>query len=271
MAIGETLSHYTHEERELFYLLYTEPKQIKVRKVIVHPDRTFNFSEIAREGRVINFSQDEFEFVWASHVQAVAEHHLPHHPLSNVYWDFRYPEKYLWLPLLGKILAEVPLPEEPLICTGIPTTGEHIAKSFANACLATGRNIEYRKLLQKKPTPDGKYQFKACEEAIPGQGESIIVNDDVISYGTNGIPALHALVDLGYHPVGLLTTIDHEKGGARLIQKAGFQAFSWRKASEVYQFLFQEKTIDHLLYERLIGLKPRNNIFENLKLNPRHM
>lgn len=241
------------EEERLCYLLHTQPKPIKVRQIQYYPDGTPFFEIVNREGAVVNFATSEREFYLASHEQDLREGN-PLKPPSNIYLDFRNPPDEI-LDSVGKTMARVPLDIRPDFGAGIPTTGEKIMEKYSKY----SHIPILRGLFEKISLPDGGTTLVQADNPPQGHGTSIIILDDVLSKGTNSLPALKIAVNCGFKPVGLLVLIDRQQGGMERLRLEGFPVFFWKN---IYEFLGYY--LDHPLKELQISQEQYNQAVNSL-------
>lgn len=235
---------FSTEEVELFHVLRTDPKEIKSRQLVKDPNTTpkgeWPFEIVHRQGAVLNFPTAPNEFYLVSHEKAWREGRPLAGP-SGIYWDFRNPNNLL-LDAMGKVLAQVSLEDNPKYVVGIPTTGGKIASAYAKY----SPNITNLELFQKVDTPDGTTTITALENALQGNGEPVILVDDVLSKGTSATPAFEVVKTQGFEPIGLLVVIDRQQGGATRLNAAGHRVYAWCNV---------EEALDYYLHQALEGIR----------------
>ncbi|MCL5784507.1 MAG: hypothetical protein M1142_04110 [Patescibacteria group bacterium] len=229
---------FSTSEVELFHILRTDPKEIKSRQLVRDPNTTprgeWPFEIVHRQGAVLNFPSVPNEFYLVSHEKAWREGRPLTGP-SGIYWDFRKPNNLL-LDAMGKVLAQVPLEDDPKYVAGIPTTGGKIASAYARYSPKVA-NLE---LFQKVDTSGGSTTITVAENAPRGHGEPVIIVDDVLSKGTSATPAFEVVKAQGFEPIGLLVVIDRQQGGVARLNAAGHKVYAWCNVEEALDYYLNQ-------------------------------
>jgi orotate phosphoribosyltransferase len=162
-------------------------------------DRERRLAELARD--VVGAAYLRGDFVLSSGAR------------SNYYFD-----KYLFetkpgiLRRLASFMAEL-----------VPPQTDRIAGTELGAvALATALSLETGLpfVIARKGTK--AYSTARLVEGEIYPGDRVIVVEDVISTGAQGIRAADRLVEVGAHVLGILAVIDREQGGPEAISAAGY-------------------------------------------------
>jgi orotate phosphoribosyltransferase len=162
-------------------------------------DRERRLAELARD--VVGAAYLRGDFVLSSGAR------------SNYYFD-----KYLFetkpgiLRRLASFMAEL-----------VPPQTDRIAGTELGAvALATALSLETGLpfVIARKGTK--AYSTARLVEGEIYPGDRVVVVEDVISTGAQGIRAADRLVEVGAHVLGILAVIDREQGGPEAISAAGY-------------------------------------------------
>lgn len=143
---------------------------------------------------------------------------------SNYYFD-----KYLFetkpgiLRRIASFLAEV-----------VPPQTDRIAGTELGAvALATALSLETGLpfVIARKGTK--AYSTARLVEGEIYPGDRVVLVEDVISTGAQGIRAANSLVQVGAQVLGILAVIDREQGGPEAISAAGFNLTTLFRRSEL--------------------------------------
>ena len=163
-------------------------------------DRERRLAELARD--VVGAAYLRGDFVLSSGAR------------SSYYFD-----KYLFetkpgiLRRLASFMAEL-----------VPPQTDRIAGTELGAvALATALSLETGLpfVIARKGATKG-YSTERLVEGEVYPGDRVVVIEDVISTGAQGIRAANRLVEVGAHVLGILAVIDREQGGPEAISAAGY-------------------------------------------------
>ncbi len=87
-------------------------------------------------------------------------------------------------------------------------------------------------IVRKEPKDHGTSKYiEGTENLKPGA--SVLVLEDVVTTGGSSFKAIERLREAGYKPVAVLTVVDREQGGDRLIREAGLEYLALVTMSQI--------------------------------------
>ncbi len=188
-----TQPEFTPTQARLANLCITTKTLGKVTRREGNTPKTYHLVEVPRQLGVVDFATDDHEFALNLHRQpgGITK------PLSPFYCNFRNLGSEV-LETVGLVLAELPKPEGVKFCTGIPKAGNAIAEAYSRV---TG--LPYRELITKLGEgPEAK--LVPHPEAIMGEGEGVLILDDLITGAHAKFAAGKAITELSYDVVGFV-------------------------------------------------------------------
>lgn len=211
----------TEIQRRLVSSFFTRETQAKVTSRIV-VDGVPKLHTYQRPTSPIDFTRQEGEYALASHRQKID------FPLSPFYINLRnLPEDLV--DMLADGLIEVSLPERPSFVTGIPNAAVPFMKRYAEK---TG--IPYINVVQKTNV-DGKETLAPIEDAPRGNGELLLLGDDVLSTAGSKIIPVRTARELGYR-AAVLVAIDRQQMKLGDREKLDFPIYSMLQVRSVFDF-----------------------------------
>lgn len=203
----------TDSQKKLADLLISTKTHAKVRRRKQNPDGSIEFYYVIRDTSPIDFRIDPSEFAFVHHEK------FPQAPLSPNIVNLRNLPKFL-NKKIAEVMAEISLKQVPDFCTGIPNAAIPFAKEFSNVT-----KIPYIKIFEKDDQP-GKPRILAATDAPKGNGETLLIVDDVITKGESKFRAFKVAEQLGYKVMGLIILVDRNEGGKEIIEQAGYQFYA---------------------------------------------
>lgn len=220
----------TNSQKKLADLLISTKTHAKVRRRKKNDDGTFEFYHLERDTSPIDFRITEEEFAFVHHEKN------PQAPLSPIIVNLRNLPPNL-VEKIAKVLAEVKLNEYPDFCTGIPNTGVPIGREFSKIL-----KIPYITIFEKDDDP-ARPRILPAKDALEGQGEKIIIVDDLITMGNSKLRAIKVAEGLGYKVIGLLVLVDREQGGKETLNEEGYELYAPLKLTDLLKYYFKLKKI----------------------------
>ncbi len=229
----------TNLQQELLDLLFETKTQAKVLRRKVKEDGSFEFYDLVRDTRPIDFPVNEEEF-------AIKIHQVqPDTPLSPIYVNLRnLPENVLGS--IGKVMSEIEFEDQPDVCTGIPKTAIAMAEKFAGL---TG--IPFVDIYEKMGT-DTNRTIETKEGAPKGEGKKLVIIDDVVSQAKSKYEAIKVAEDLGYKVVGILVLVDREQGGAKELGERGYKVYAPLTLTKVISYYLENGKITKEQYDQVL-------------------
>jgi orotate phosphoribosyltransferase len=80
-------------------------------------------------------------------------------------------------------------------------------------------------IVRKEPKGHGTGQYIEGAENIPA-GAPVLVLEDVVTTGGSSFKAIDRLREAGYRPVAVLTVVDRQQGGEKMLRDAGVDFIS---------------------------------------------
>lgn len=227
-------------KKELLDLFFNTKTSAKVLRRKGLSPGSYQFYDIVRETRPIDFPVDQTEFALKIHEVK------PDASLSPYYINLRnLPEELL--DRIADVLAELRLKVRPDFCTGIPKTAVTMAQKYASVS-----KIPFVDLFEKTGTDtDRKIEVKS--DAPAGGGRNIIIIDDVVSQARSKFEAIAAAQKAGYNVVGILVLVDREQGGAREMKRKGYTVYSVFKISSIMRYYLQSGKIKKDQYNKVVS------------------
>lgn len=195
---------------------------------------------------MITIAQNDNEFVGAANLR---EPQNPDVPLLLYFANLRggTPENY---DLMARVLAEKEIPFKFDYITGIPNTGNLIAKPLARLL-----GVPYYELL-KKPTEGLERQFVVETEDKkdrPLPEEEGLLVDDLITRAATKDAAEDALRAGGYNVAGHAVVLDREEGGVGEMHNAGKKIVAGINATQLFAVALTRGVIREDVYEKIMN------------------
>ncbi len=219
---------------DLFIATKTKAKVLRRKK----EKDGFYFYEHIRETSPIDFPKNAEEFALKLHEKQ------PHAPLSPIYVNLRNLPNNL-LSKICKTLSLIPLDEEIDFCTGIPNTAVRFAKLYSKIT-----KIPFLDIYEKSGTNTNR-KMVAKANAPKGNGEKILIIDDVISQGFSKFEAIKVAKDLGFRVSGIMVLIDRSQGGSAILKAKGFRFYSAFSLLSLVSYYAEKKAINKQRFNKI--------------------
>lgn len=229
---------FTDKQKELIDLFLTTKTQAKVLRRKALKDGTYEFYEHIRDTSPIDFPVNEEEFAIKVHEKT------PDAPLSPIYVNMRNLPQDL-IEKIGHVMSEITLKDRPDFCTGIPNTAVAFAKEYSN-----NTHIPYLDVYEKSGTSTNRRLIN-FPSTPRGEGQSLLIIDDVISQGNSKFEAIKVAQDLGYTIAGILVLIDRSQGGSKQLEKQGINVYSVFTLPSLVKYYFETHNISEEKYNQI--------------------
>jgi len=235
-------------QKQLADLLISTKTHAKVRRKKQNPDGSYEFYYVIRDTSPIDFRIDPSEFAFVHH-----EKH-PQAPLSPIIVNLRNLPDSL-NKKIAESMAEMRLKQIPDFCTGIPNAAIPYAKEFSNVT-----KIPYLTIFEKDDKP-GSPRILPAKEALPGNGKTLLIVDDVITKGESKFRAFKVAEELGFKVLGLIVLIDRGEGGKEMIEQADYQFYAPFTLIGILDYYLEKRKITQEQYNESVEyLKQSNKI-----------
>lgn len=204
---------------------------------------SFEYPEEKGRFAMVTIAQNpEHDFVGAANLAD------PELPLLKYFVNLRggTPQNY---ELMASVIAEREFPFKFDYITGIPTTGNYIAKPLAKLL-----GVPYFEILEK-PTDgvDRKFvakEFKEGEGPMPGMKALLV--DDLITKAKTKFEAEQELIDAGFEIAGHAVVLDRQEGGAREMKIAAKKLVSGITGAQLFAVALVSALVSEAIYRKIM-------------------
>lgn len=216
------------------------------------PEGGYVVEHIERPTRPIDFALPG-EFVLKLHDKR------PDDPLSPYYVNLRELPDDLLISVAQSI-REATVDLYPGVCTGIPNAGDPIARRYSELS-----EVPVINLFGKAEGNSGS-KIVAGVNAPQGNGQRLIILDDLITEADTKFEAAEVAKELGYEIVGFGVLVDRQQGGAELLRIKGFKVRAPIPISRAFAYYLNTGKINGEMYER--SMNYLNTARSSAKLSP---
>lgn len=207
---------------------------------------------------MITIAQNEHEFVGAANLK---DPQNPDIPLLDYFVNLRGGTAGNY-EVMADVLAEIEFPFEFDYITGIPNTGNAIAKALAEKL-----GVPYFEILEKTSEGiDRQFTVRRFEpdEAKPEPGMKALLVDDLITGAVTKIAGEETMENGGFEVAGQAVVYDREEGGMDEMIASGRKIVAGITATEVFAVASTEGESQRSSYKKIVRKNIQKRIARSL-------